>query len=119
MSIITSKQAKQHQLVDVLFLCLALTLVLFLLIPSNWNMHNRGFFRIESGTLDSPRTGLTLHENVSFAADQRYWDANCRHGWSSDAGCEAIVLRTQFCTGNAPTGYCSQYQDYLRKQSRK
>lgn len=119
MSILSSKQAKQQSLVDMLFVCLALTLVIFILVPSNWKMYNHSPIRLAPGILKSTPADLTLQGNVSFTADQKYWDANCIHGWSSDPGCDAIVLKAQSCTENVMSAYCSQYQNYLQEHRKK
>jgi hypothetical protein len=117
MSIISSKQAKQQNLVDVLFVCLALTLIVLVLIPSNWNLYNS--IRVAPATFDIAPVDSVSTENFSFAADQRYWDANCSHGWSSDARCDSIVAKAQSCSASVSSGYCSEYTNYLKAYNKK
>ncbi len=113
MSIISSKQSKKHSLGDWLLAFLALTLVLLMLVPSAGNVYNP--IRIAPGTLNSMRADMPINRNVSFAADQQYWDANCNYGWSSDAGCDSIVARSQSCSISIASTYCSEYESYLQQ----
>ena len=56
----------------------------------------------------------TNAELVSFTSDQTYWDANCGHGWASDAICDNILSRVQSCRLGFATLYCSSYENYLQ-----
>lgn len=111
MSLVSSKQSKKHNLVDLLFVFFALTLILLVLAPSNGNVYNS--VRTVPRTLDHTRVNATSGD-ASFTADQRYWDANCNRGWSSDARCDTIVARTQSCSISIASAYCSQYEHYLQ-----
>jgi len=113
MSIISVRPTKKYTLnIDLLFALFALTLVLFILIPSNGNMYVS--IRNAPGALDRPRAALLTSGDLSFAADQQYWAANCSQEWSSDARCNSIVARTQSCFSSAAAGYCSEYKNYLQ-----
>ena len=114
MSTISSKQQKRQSLLEpiAVLAILVLVLVLLALQPQAGNGSN-----IMSGTLGTSgrAAGAAINSTLSFTADQRYWDANCGHGWSSDASCEAIVLRAQSCTISAASPYCSEYEAYLQQ----
>jgi len=112
MSIISSKQVQKQSLVDILFVCLVLTLILAALVPSSENVYNP--IRTAPGVshiADDISTGAA----ASFAADKQYWNAHCSHGWSSDARCGTIVMKTQSCSISLKSAYCSQYKDYLQE----
>src|SRR5262245_9657227 len=53
-------------------------------------------------------------EVVSFTADQAYWDANCGHGWTSNATCDGILSRVQSCDLGFATAYCSSHENYMQ-----
>lgn len=113
MSIASTKHTRKYTLnIDLLFALFALSLVLFILVPSNGNMYTS--IRNAPGALDRPRATLLTSGDVSFAADQHYWAANCSQEWSSDARCNSIVARTQVCSLSAASGYCSEYKNYLQ-----
>ena len=67
------------------------------------------------GTLNSADGVYTNAEVVSFTADQTYWDANCGHGWTSDATCDGIFSRVQSCMISAASPYCSSYENYMQE----
>lgn len=117
MSIASSKPSKKHPFVDLLFACFALTLILLALAPSNGNLYNP--IRTAPGTLERVRPAILTSEDISFTADQRYWNANCSQGWSSDARCGTIVARTQTCSRSTASGYCSEYKSYLQEYLNK
>ena len=114
MSIITSKQTKRQTVVDPILILFVSVLVVLLVFA--FTVANRDLFtsNVNQNT-DSITVGLSLNSNVSFAADERYWDANCSTGWSSDAGCDAIVARTQACSVSVDSAYCSAYENYLQQ----
>ena len=113
MSILSSEQTQKNSLlVDSLFVCLVLTLILLILVPSNWSLY--GSVRTAPGSQESTHPDLLTGGNISFAADQQYWDANCNHGWSSGARCDSIVARSQFCSVSVNSVYCSEYKNYLQ-----
>ncbi|RPJ21694.1 MAG: hypothetical protein EHM33_25455 [Chloroflexi bacterium] len=114
MSIMSLKHTKKYTLnIDLLFALFALTLALLILVPSNENLYIS--ILNAPGALDRPRATLLTSGDVSFAADQQYWAANCGQEWSSDARCNSIVARTQSCSTSAASGYCSEYKNYLRE----
>jgi hypothetical protein len=113
MSIISSKHVKKHGHVDWLFVLFALALVLLVLAPFNGNIFN--FMRTAPEAPQVTRFDLSTSGSVSFAADQEYWDANCSHGWSANAGCDTIVARTQSCSASVDSVYCSEYDKYLQR----
>ena len=117
MSIASSQSSKKYPFVDLLFAFFASTLVLLVLVPSNGNMYNS--IRTAPGILDSIRATIPISGDVSFTADQRYWNANCSQEWSSDAWCDTIVARTQTCSRSAASGYCSEYKSYLQEYLNK
>jgi hypothetical protein len=53
-------------------------------------------------------------DDVSFASDEQYWDANCSHGWLSDSRCDDIVSRAQKCA-SITSAYCSDYGVYMQQ----
>ena len=112
MSTLSSKQEKRHALVDPVYVLAFLVLVLALLLvgPFAGNASNsiRG---IVSGWSGAPSNASA---NVSFSADQQYWEANCAHGWSSDSGCQSIVERVQSCSISTASAYCSAYEAYMQ-----
>ena len=67
------------------------------------------------GTWGSTDGIYTNAEVVSFTADQTYWDANCGHGWSSDAKCDGIFSRVQSCAISVTSPYCSSYENYMQE----
>ena len=67
------------------------------------------------GTWSSTDGIYTNAEVVSFTADQTYWDANCGHGWSSDATCDGIFSRVQSCAISVTSPYCSSYESYMQE----
>ena len=67
------------------------------------------------GTWSSTDGIYTNAEVISFTADQSYWDANCGHGWSSDATCDGIFSRVQSCAISVTSPYCSSYEHYMQE----
>ena len=67
------------------------------------------------GTWTSTDGVYTNAEVVSFTADQTYWDANCGHGWATDATCDGILSRVQSCNLGFATAYCSSYESYMQE----
>ena len=114
MSTISSKQGKSQGLLDPVSVLVVLVLILALLIlePLAGNAYNS-----IGGALGSPgnSAGTSASGDISFTTDQRYWDANCGHGWSTDATCETIVLRAQSCRISVASAYCSEYDAYLQQ----
>lgn len=113
MSIITSKQEKRHILVDpifVLFLATVILLMFFAALTGSIE-HTLDSWLL---TFDDAPTNLSTNSTPSFAADQRYWESNCSHGWSSDSTCDDIELRSQGCVDGINSIYCSEYKSYLQ-----
>jgi hypothetical protein len=116
MSIASSKQtAKQGLNIDLVFALFALALVLFILVPSDGS-HYTSFHSTPGSIL---YTGALSSGEISFAADQKYWAANCSSGWHSDARCDFIALRTQSCSMQAASAYCSDYKKYLQEHLKR
>jgi len=115
MSTISSKQEKRNGLVDPIYVLVFLVLILALQVlgPLTGNMDNS--FSGALGTPGKAPAGVSASGHVSFTSDQLYWDANCSRGWSSDATCENIVLRSQSCVVNVASAYCSEYDLYLQQ----
>ena len=112
MSIITSNQSKRQTVVDPILILFVSVLVVLLVFA--FTVANRDFFTSNVlQTSEIAPAALSLNSNVSFAADERYWDANCSTGWGSDAVCDAIVARTQSCSVNLDSAYCSAYKNYM------
>lgn len=63
-------------------------------------------------------TSFAVGHTAVFAADQRYWEANCSHGWSGDATCAEIAQRVQSCRISLDSAYCSAYDSYLQSFSK-
>ena len=114
MSTISSKQEKRHALVDPMYVLVFLVLVLALLLVGPFAGNASNSISSALGALSGAPSGLSVDANVSFSADQQYWDANCTRGWSSDATCESIVKRVQSCSISTASAYCSEYDLYLQ-----
>jgi hypothetical protein len=114
MSIITSKRQKRHILVDpilVLFFATLILLMFFAVLTGNIENTLNSWLV----TFDDASTNLSANSTPSFAADQRYWEANCSHGWTSGSACEDIALRSQSCVISVESAYCSAYKDYMKQ----
>ena len=114
MATITSKQDKTHGLVDPVSVLVSILLIAVLLVPASLTDNLYGSV---SSLLGKPANASLIAggANVSFAADAQYWDANCSFGWSSDAACDAISTRAQFCSVGISSLYCSEYDTYLQQ----
>jgi hypothetical protein len=115
MSTISSKQAKRHGLVDPVYVLVFLVLILALLLLGPLTSNTYSSVSSVLGTLGRAPAAVSASANVSFTADQQYWDANCNHGWSSNSSCDNIVLRSQSCVAEVASAYCSAYADYLQQ----
>jgi hypothetical protein len=116
MSAFTLGQTRKDRYVDLLFASFALTLVLLILVPHTGNIYGSIYSMPRS--IDNIHISVSIQEankNISFAADQLYWVANCSQGWSSDARCDTIVARAQSCSSSMASAYCSQYENYLQE----
>jgi hypothetical protein len=112
MSILTSKPQKRHVAVDpifILFFSALVVLSIFALSTGNIDYLVEKAVESISGTFDR----VSVNNALSFASDQKYWEANCTPGWDSDALCDAIAARTQACELSADSAYCSTYKNYL------
>lgn len=116
MSTLSSKPTKTFRPVDYISVFVFMGLILTLLvIPFTGNIYSS-----LSGAVNSADRAQTVASNVnySFSADQQYWNANCSHGWSSNATCDNIVTRSQACSISAESAYCTEYQSYLEQFSK-
>jgi hypothetical protein len=77
------------------------------------------FTRSVSLFLPEPPRSMDRHipdsSSLTFTSDEKYWEANCSHGWNSDPLCDAIVVRTKVCASSISSAYCSDYENYLRQ----
>jgi hypothetical protein len=119
MSIISSKPTKKHAVVDPVFVLLFLVLVLALLVFAPLTDSMSDSFRSTFASLGNSSTNLSAKSEASFASDLKYWDTYCSKGWNSDAVCDAIVARSQSCAISVDSVYCSQYENYLKRQLSK
>ena len=118
MSILSSKQQKSHGLIDpifILFLFAFVLLMFFALLTGNV----LDLVGDALGSIDRAPASLSVNNELSFATDQKYWDANCSRGWSSDSMCEAIVQRSQSCSISIDSAYCSEYDSYIKQSLNK
>jgi hypothetical protein len=114
MSIITSKPQKRHVVVDPIFvLFFSALLVLTIFAVSTGNIEYLVEKAVES--LSGLSVSAPVNNELSFASDQKYWEANCTRGWSSDSLCDVIASRTQACELSADSAYCSEYEQYLKQ----
>jgi hypothetical protein len=113
MSTISSKQEKRHGLVDPVYALVFLILILALLLVGPFAGNASSSISGALGALSGAPAVLSDSSEVSFTADQQYWDANCTGGWSSDSACGAIVQRVQSCSISTASAYCSAYDLYL------
>jgi hypothetical protein len=117
MSIIASKPQKRHVAVDPIFvLFFSALVVLTIFAVSTGNIE----YLVEKAeeSLSGLSVSVPVNNEPSFVSDQKYWELNCTHGWSSDSLCNTIAGRTQACELSADSVYCSEYEQYL-KQIRK
>jgi len=114
MATITSKREKTHGLVDPISVLVSILLIVILVVPGSLT---ENLYSSVSNLLGTPANAslISNNANVSFTADAQYWDANCSFGWSSDAACDAISARAQFCTAGISSLYCSEYDTYLQQ----
>lgn len=63
---------------------------------------------------NSVAASLPAGNNPVFAVDQRYWDANCSHGWVPNSACAEIAQRVQSCQISLASAYCSSYDSYMK-----
>jgi hypothetical protein len=114
MATYSSKQEKRQSVGDSTSLLLSVMLIGALLIlgPLNASVHNsiNGVLGVWDGA-----SGIYSSAEISFNADQQYWDGNCSHGWTSDSTCDGIFSRVQSCVLSAASPYCSSYEDYMQE----
>lgn len=115
MATFPSRQKKRQDLVDPMLVFVSMTLLSVLIVfgPLNGNMYSS----IGSALVTQGRAADNASSSVgaSFASDLKYWNANCNHGWTSDSMCNALVLRTQWCSLGIGSAYCSEYDAYLQQ----
>ena len=115
MATYSSKQEKRQSFgnnvpVLVLVLLIGALIVLAPLNASSYNSLNSFL-----GTWNSVDSLYNNAEVISFSADQTYWNANCEHGWTTDATCDGIRARVQSCSISVASPYCSSYENYLQQ----
>jgi hypothetical protein len=110
MSIITAKRTKKYDLIDFVFVFIALLVAFLVLVPSNIHL---------SKPVDRAPVSLSASDRSSFTSDLQYWNADCSHGWKADSTCEAITRRTQACSISNDSAYCAAYHDYLHQHADK
>ena len=115
MSTISSKQGKRHGFVDPISTLVLVCLILAFLVLEPLSSNTYSSISDAPKALSNGTAGLAANKNASFASDQRYWNTNCSHGWSSNSSCEDIVLRAQSCTISLDSAYCSEYDTYLHQ----
>jgi len=114
MTTIPSKRYRNQSTTDpAAALCLALAIGILLIYGTRPGVSQSSFSRTLGN--QSLVHGVSLSSEISFAADARYWGANCGHGWASDAACDAISARAQFCAVSVASGYCKEYDAYLQR----
>lgn len=116
MSIITSKPQKRHVVDPIFILFFSALVVLTIFALSTGNIDYLVDNAIES--LSAPSVHVSVNNSPSFASDQKYWEANCTRGWSSDSLCDTIAGRAQACELSADSTYCSAYKNYLEEGNR-
>jgi hypothetical protein len=114
MSTISSNQEKRHGLVNPMYVLFFFVLILVLLLVGSFASNASNSISGALEALSGAPAGVSAGANVSFTADQQYWDANCTGGWSSDSTCETIVQRVQSCSISTDSTYCSAYELYLQ-----
>lgn len=117
MSIVTSKPQKRHVVDPIFILFFSALVVLTIFALSTGNIDYLVENAVES--LSGPSVHMSVNNAPSFASDQKYWEANCTRGWSSDSLCDTIAGRTQACELRADSAYCSAYKNYLEKGSNR
>jgi len=115
MATYSSKQEKRHVGGNYVPILVSVLLVgaFVILAPLN-----ASFYSSVSGVLGTWNTADGVYTNaavVSFDADQTYWDANCEHGWTSNASCDGILSRVESCNLGFATPYCSSYESYMQE----
>ena len=115
MSTLTSKQEKRQGLVDPVLILALLVVLLTFAVFSPLSNSAASAFGNALGSFGNTSTALSGSNTVSFAYDQAYWDANCTHGWSEAATCDAIVQRSQSCSFSVDSAYCAAYETYLQQ----
>jgi hypothetical protein len=113
MSIITSKPQKRYVVDPIFILFFSALVVLTIFALSTGNLDYLVENAVES--LSSTSVHVSVNSAPSFVADQKYWDANCTRGWTSDSLCDTIAGRTQACELSADSAYCSEYKQYLKQ----
>jgi len=115
MATFPSKQKKRQDWVDPMLVLVSVALLSAVIAfgPLNGNMYSSipNALVMEGGAVDNASGSV----GVSFASDLQYWDANCSHGWTSDATCDALVSRIQSCALGVRLAYCSEYDAYIQQ----
>jgi len=114
MSTIPLKREKRQGLINPVFVLVCVLLIGALVLPGSLTTD---IYNSISRVLGTPGnvSVATGSGDTSFALDEQYWDANCSHGWASDATCDAIVSRAQSCVASIALAYCSDYENYMKQ----
>lgn len=115
MSTISSKQEKRRGLMSPDLALVFVMLIGVLVIFGSSTDNTYSSYHNTLGIQDNAAGGLPTSDDVSFASDEQYWDANCSHGWSSNSMCDDIVLRAQLCVPSVTSAYCSDYNIYMQQ----
>lgn len=119
MSTDSSKRPRSQDLMETVWI-LACIVIIGILMVSGYNTDLRhDSLRWSLGSQNHAYSDSSVGADFSFASDQRYWSANCSHGWSADSTCNAIMLRAQSCEIASTSTYCSSYKDYLLQFNNK
>jgi hypothetical protein len=111
MSTISSEREKRQGLInpDLALIFILLIGVSVIFGPFTGDTYNPvGIQSREAGSVSNS-------DDVSFASDEQYWDANCSHGRLSDSMCVDIVKRARLCATSFTSAYCSDYKEYMQQ----
>ena len=115
MSSLSSKQDRTQGRADPLLVLASIVAIFLLVLLGSRPGHivdpsPRGQ---ESSRFANP--GVAETPGVTFASDERYWDANCSRGWGSRPQCDQIASRAQWCGAGTRSVYCSEYTTYMEQ----
>jgi hypothetical protein len=117
MATFSSKQEKKQDSVDPILALVSIALIVFLAAFAPLNGRMYGSDHKTPLTQVGPTGDVSVNVGSSFAADLKYWNANCSHRWNSDSTCEALVSAAQSCGVdiNTRSVYCAKYDAYLQQ----
>jgi hypothetical protein len=115
MSTISSKPEKRRVLISpdmAFFFALLIGVIVVLGVPLGHKYDPLN----ATETLGTAAIGSDFNSGATtFAADEQYWEANCSHGWSSNARCDDILSRAKLCEKGLDSAYCSDYANYMQR----